>query len=130
MLLERPADARSLDGTSKAAVKLLRDQGDQLRISVDAGGSGYLVVADSLRAGGWTASVDGRAVALVAADEAMSAVYVASGRHIVELTYAAPGLRAGAVISAVSILVLMVGVCSAVIRRRSRRQERAAEAEV
>ena len=106
----------------------LGEPGVGLRISVDAAGSGYFVVADSLRGDGWTASVDGHTAPLLPADEAMSAVYLTSGHHVVELSYAAPGLRTGAAISAISLLVLLVGASSAVVRRRSRRRAGIAKA--
>lgn len=128
VVLERAADARALDGSSTAKVEVLADTGDGLRIAVDAAGSGFFVVADSLRGGGWTASVDGHTAPLLPADEAMSAVYLTSGHHVVELSYAAPGLRTGAAISAISLLVLLVGGSSAVVRRRSRRRAGIAKA--
>jgi hypothetical protein len=127
VVLERAADARDLDGSSRASVEVVADEGDHLKIAVDAEGSGFLVVAEAMRAGGWTASVDGRGSPLLPADEAMSAIYLGPGRHVVDLTYAAPGLRTGAVISAASVIVLLLGVSSAAIRRGSRRRERAAK---
>lgn len=130
VVLERAADARALDGSSTGSVAVLADEGGHLKIAVDADASGFLVVADAMRGGGWTASVDGRAVPLLPADEAMSAVYLGSGRHVVEMSYTPPGLRAGVAISTVSMLVLLLGVSRVVILRRSRRRGRVGEPSV
>jgi hypothetical protein len=122
VVLERAADAPNLVGSSSASVDAVTDDADHLKIAVDAKGSGFLVVADAMRVGGWTASVDGRASPLLPADEAFSAVYLGSGRHVVDLTYEAPGLRLGTVISAVSIIVLLFGASWIAIGPRLRRR--------
>jgi hypothetical protein len=127
VVLQRAADARDLGGASRASVRVLADDGDNMKVAVNADGAGFLVVADALGAGGWTASVDGRASPLVPADEAFSAVYLGPGRHVVSLDYAAPGLRLGSAISAASVIVLLLGVSLIVIRRRSRRRAPAPE---
>ncbi len=61
------------------------------------------VLADTM-ATGWTATVDGAGAPLLHADGALRAVSVAAGRHAVVWTYRAPGLRAGAWITLVSLL--------------------------
>jgi len=128
VVLQRAADARDLNGSSKASVRVVADEGDDLKVAVNAGGSGYLVVADAMSAGGWTATVDGRASPLVPADEAFSGVYLGPGRHVVSLEYAAPGLRLGSAISAASVMVLLLGGAGTAIRRRSRRRAQAPKA--
>ena len=125
VVLQRAADARDLNGSSRASVQVVADEGDDLKVAVNAGGSGFLVVADAMSAGGWTATVDGRASPLIPADEAFSAVYLGPGRHVVSLEYAAPGLRLGSAISAASVMVVLMGVARTAIRRRSRRRARA-----
>jgi hypothetical protein len=81
-----------------ARLQVLEDNGDRVLVQVSADGSGYLVVADAVQSG-WAAKVDGRPAEIVEADHALGAVYVPSGRHIVELLYVGNGLRAGALVS-------------------------------
>jgi hypothetical protein len=122
VVLERATDSRALDGSSRASIRLVADEGDELKLAVDAQGSGFLVVADAMSAGGWTASVDGRASPLLPADEAFSAVYLEPGRHIVDLSFAPPGQRTGVAISAASVIMVLLGVSWTAIQRRSRRR--------
>jgi len=102
-----------------ATVTVISGDGDRLAADVDASGSGYLVVADSLQQPGWAATVDGKPATIVPANNAMGAVPVPAGVHRVELTYATPGLRAGLLVSGVSLLVVG-GIL--VLWRRSRRE--------
>ncbi|HEY9353070.1 MAG TPA: YfhO family protein, partial [Nocardioides sp.] len=66
-------------------------------------------------------TVDGRPVDLVAGNHAFAAVPVPDGAHTVTLRYDAPGLRAGAVISAVGVLVLLGLLLVPTVFRRWRR---------
>ena len=89
---------------------------------VDARSRGYLVIADSIVRAGWQATVDGTPVGLVRGNHAFAAIPVPSGRHRVEVRYHAPGLRVGAMLSGVSVLV--AGALLAVPWLRRRREER------
>lgn len=102
-----------------ATVKVLSGDGDRLAANVDAAGSGYLVIADSMQQPGWSATVDGSSVDLVPANNAMVAVRVPAGLHRVELTYTVPGQRSGLIISGASLLV--IGAILLPWRRRRRR---------
>lgn len=104
-----PGDTVLLDDDSTppaqgapAQLHVVRDRPERISTDVDAAGGGYLVVADALVRRGWVATVDGRRTAMVHANHALTGVPVPAGRHRVELSYTAPGLRLGAVISAVS----------------------------
>jgi hypothetical protein len=123
VVLEDAADALGLDGSSSAGLDVLED-GGTIRVAVDADGDGWLVVAESLRAGGWTAAVDGEEVALVDADEAMGAVHVPAGTHEVQLTYRPPGLTAGVAGSAVAAVALLALAVVPPLRDRRRRAAR------
>jgi hypothetical protein len=101
-----------------AKIDVLEDGNTQIRVSVDAGGAGYLVIADALQ-DGWGAEVDGRPTQLRAADHAGVAVLVPAGTHEVTLRYQPVGWQPGKAISAVS-LVLVIGIgLSGLIRRSS-----------
>jgi len=97
--------------------------------TVDAKGSGYLVVADADQVG-WTATVDGASAELRAADQGLVAVEVPAGKHVVTLTYSAPHFDLGLAISGVTA----VGLIAAVVAdcwwwpRRRRRRAAAAQA--
>lgn len=54
---------------------------------------------------GWTAAVDGRAAPLFRTNWLLRGVQVPAGTHDVALSYRAPGLRAGALLSAAAVLV-------------------------
>lgn len=78
------------------------------------------------RAPGWKAYVDGRREELLRADTMFSALLLDTGSHVIELRYQTPGLRLGAVVSAVTmILVLLFGfiytLVSLILGRRERR---------
>jgi hypothetical protein len=79
-------------GPGTAALAEVRP--DLLRIQVDAERPGYLVDVDAYDPG-WEARVDGAAAPVLRANVGFRAVPVASGRHVVELRYRAPGARAG-----------------------------------
>lgn len=119
VVLEDEDDDVPLDGSSTATVVERDDDPDALSIDVEADGSGWVVIEDSLRRPGWSATIDGREATLVPAEHAAAAVHVESGRHTVVLAYQTPGLRAGTAISVITVFVLAVaaGVTS---WRRSR----------
>ncbi len=125
VVLEDEADARTVPGDAAADVRVVSDTGDVVTVEVDADGDGWLVYSESVRGGGWHATVDGRAVDLVPADVALGAVPVPEGQHVVELRYVPPGLHVGAAISSASLLALLgVGVVG-VLRRKARLDDEA-----
>lgn len=71
---------------------------------------------------GWTATVDGEAVDVRRVDGLLLGVPLPAGDSRVELSYSAPGLTAGAVVSTVTVLVL-VGAWLTVRRRRRRHRQ-------
>ena len=118
VLLE-DADAPAAEG-GRAQLSTLSDEAEKIAVRVDAAGAGYLVVADALVRDGWTATVDGKQADLVHGNHAMAAVRVPAGEHRVELAYHAPGLRAGAAVSATSAVVACALLLVPVLRRRQR----------
>ncbi|MDP9117102.1 MAG: YfhO family protein [Actinomycetota bacterium] len=103
---------------SPAAVSVTSDDGDRIAATVNAQGSGYLVVADAMQQPGWSVSVDGHRQKLVDANNAMVAVLVPGGQHRVSFDYSAPGQKIGAVVSSVTVLG-MVAIFVWERRRRS-----------
>ncbi len=89
-----------------ATVHVRQDAPESLRATVDAQGSGYLVVADALQDSPWRATVDGRDVPLRAADEGLVAVQVPAGRHEVHLYDSRHRMWQGLAASAAGVVVL------------------------
>ena len=77
----------------------------RVRLAVRAPAERLLVMADTLTAG-WTARVDGEPAPLLRADGAYRAVRVPAGEHFVELRYRPPGLRTGAALAGLGLLLL------------------------
>ena len=114
----------SKDGPSPAGgdAKLtkLEDSGDEVDVDVDASGSGYLVLADSIQTG-WQVRVNGNDHDIVDADHAFGAVFVQSGHSRVEFSYVGEGVKTGAAITAAGLaIVAAVLVSTAYLRRRRR----------
>ncbi len=103
-----------------ATISITTDGADRIDTTVDAQGSGYLVVADALQVG-WSVTVDGRAATLVAADQGVVAVAVGPGQHRVELRYDPPYHGLGTWLSALALLtaVALLTVDQRLARRRA-----------
>jgi len=102
-----------------AKVRVTTDDGDTIAATVDAAGMGYLVVADSLQQPGWSATVDGKPVTLLPANNAMVAVPVSAGVHLVELNYVVPGQRTGLLVTG-GASIICVGIVALWWWRRRR----------
>lgn len=119
VILSEPGDH---DGSGAAAsIELVEDSGDVLRVEVEAGGDGWLVVADSLQHG-WVARVDGATAPLVEAEHAGVAVPVPAGRHEVTLRYEPPGRDVGLLASATAWLSVAALALGPPLVARLRRQ--------
>ena len=88
------------------AVRVLRFDLNEVEITVQAPRAGLLYCSES-RMRGWTATVDGRDRAILAADYAFRAVEVPQGSHTVRLRYRPPGFVAGLLLSAAGVIALM-----------------------
>jgi len=80
-----------------------------------------LVVLNDGWAPGWSVRVDGRDATEVRVNETMRGVAVGAGAHEVEWRYRVPGLRVGAVLALVA-LVVVLGLGVSAIRGSPRRQ--------
>jgi hypothetical protein len=116
VLLDRPSS--DPEGGDGRIVSISERDSDVKRIEVEAGGAGYVVVADSFDSW-WHVTVDGRSVDPLRADHAMIAVPVGAGHHEVTLRYALPAVPIA--VSAASLLALVGLVSVDLIRSRRRR---------
>ena len=90
---------------------------NRVEFDVEAASNGILVLSDSYFPG-WSASVDGEEVPMVHANRVMRAVPVPAGQHKVVMTYLPTSFVVGAIVSAVSVLALIMAI---VIRRYTRK---------
>lgn len=102
----------------EADIEVLRDEGDAVKVRVDADGSGFVVVADSIQRD-WTAKLDGSEVEIIEADHALGAVAVPAGLHVVEFSHAPRGLTTGAIVSGVAVVLSLALLGTAMLRTGS-----------
>jgi hypothetical protein len=77
---------------------------DRPVLEVTTRAPGLLVIADTWMPG-WTASVDGRSTTIFRGNHAQRVIALESaGHHVIKLEYGPPGLAAGCLISALSVL--------------------------
>lgn len=108
---------------ASATVNVNEDGNTSVSTTVDAQGSGYLVVADADQVG-WKAAVDGKSTELRDANQGVVAVEVPAGKHVVTLTYAAPHQTLSLAATGATIVVLIGAVLAEAWwwpRRRRRR---------
>lgn len=110
------ADAQAL-GPSRGEILAVRETPDRLEIDLDMEGPGYVVVGD-IFAPGWEARVDDIPQPILRVYEGLRAVALESaGEHRVTMVYETPGLRLGAVGSALGwagiFLLLFTGLFGA-----------------
>lgn len=107
-----PADYRPPKGTAAVVV----DEAERVEVLVEADSRALLILNDQF-APGWTATVDGRPVAIEPANWMVRGVWVDSGRHVVAFRYRTPGLLEGFAIASAGALAL--GAWALLLRRRT-----------
>jgi hypothetical protein len=112
-------EAGTAPETAAGEVLAVERAPERILIDAQASGHGLLVVNDAF-APGWTASLDGRDVPILAADVAVRAVQFPPGRHALEMRYVAPGLRTGQALSILGLLVAAALLARAVLGARRR----------
>jgi hypothetical protein len=100
-----PALSAAADATAEAAVVLAHEP-DRLELRVTAQTPALLMLSEVWDPG-WSARVDGAAAPVYQADSLLRAVPVPPGQHTVVLTYDPPLLRAGMVITLLTILAII-----------------------
>jgi hypothetical protein len=91
---------------------------EKLELDVNATSDSALVVADAF-AVGWKATLDGKETPIYPVDGAARGVVVPAGKHSVSMTYRAPGLVAGIVLTLLGLIAtILVYVAGQRERRR------------
>lgn len=90
---------------------------NRVTVRVSATRPGLLIVSQAWFPG-WHASVDGKAAPVLRANGIVQGVPIGPGRHRVELRYRSPGLKAGAMISSATVMILILYWCFALLRPR------------
>jgi len=113
-----PAGGGGGGGGASGRVTVSDRSNAEVAIHAQLARPGLVVLNDSF-APGWRVRVDGRDAVPVRVNDVMRGVAVPGGTHQVTWRYRVPGLRAGAAISAVGLL-LCVGLAGALLVRRRR----------
>ncbi|MBD8533851.1 hypothetical protein [Plantibacter sp. CFBP 13570] len=121
VLLEHRADmAPNEDSSATISPSTQQPDGEQ-RFAVTSDGAGWVVIEDSLRRPGWSATIDGTAVPLLEAEHAGAAIRVPGGIHEVVISYEVPGRSLGLLISLVAAAAILIASLWQWRRRRGRR---------
>jgi len=86
-------------------VEITDRQPNQVTLRAELSQPGYVVLRDRFDPS-WHASIDGREVTILRADQLFRAVYLEAGRHEIRFFYRQAGLKAGLVISLVTLALL------------------------
>jgi hypothetical protein len=108
---DAPQELPHLAGRDLAAdssARVVEYEPNHLIIETNADRDSLLVVSEMFYPG-WEATVDGRDERIRLTDFLLRGVFVPTGRHRVEMRYRAPAARNGAIISALTI-VLLIGL--------------------
>lgn len=128
-LLEVPAaELPQLPGgelSSDSSARIVSYEPSRVRIETSATTPAVLVLSEIFYPG-WEATVDGRPTRILLADYLLRAVSLPAGQHTVEMRYRAPAARNGAMISGLTLCLLLgLSVGSYLKRDRSAPSSRA-----
>jgi len=109
-LLEvRPEELPRLPGraiTPNSSARITRYEANRLQIETSSPTATVLVLSEIFYPG-WFASVDGQPARIVVADYVLRGVPLPAGEHRVEMHYAAPAARNGAIISGLTVCLIL-----------------------
>lgn len=111
--------AQGTGAESIKAVEYQRSSSDEIHCAVSSESPGLLRVIEAWDPG-WTATVDGKSVAVDTFDETLLAVRVDAGTHDVRFRYHTPGAHAGIALSMLG--VIFSGIGAVLIHRRESRR--------
>jgi hypothetical protein len=89
------------------AATLTTDENERVALQAETTKPGYLILDDA-QYPGWQATVDGRPTPILRANDYFRAVRLSPGRHRIVFSYGPASVTAGAVISLISLLVVVL----------------------
>jgi Bacterial membrane protein YfhO len=104
----KPAELPHLPGGALApgsSARVVAYEPSRLQITTDAQTPTVLVVSE-ISYPGWKATVDGTPARIMLTDYLLRGIALPAGKHEVEMRYAAPAARTGAIISACALLLI------------------------
>jgi hypothetical protein len=107
ILAADPGAAPAIHGPGSAgSVEIGEHQPNQVTLKAELSRPGYVVLLDRYDAN-WHASMDGREVPVLRANQLFRAVYAEPGKHVLVFNYLQNGLIAGVLITCLTILGLL-----------------------
>lgn len=116
-----PPDLRPGDQVS-STVRVAAYDLNRVALDVSTDQAGFLVLADTYYPG-WKAQIDGVAVPVYQANYLMRAIYLPAGQHNVEFSFLPPDFLVGSVISAATVVAVLVLVVILQFTGRRRRSQ-------
>lgn len=116
-LVEQPLPCALDPADEPADVQIVRRENNTILLEVDAPADGLLVLSE-LSYPGWRVSVDGERAPIVRANYTLRAVCVPRGNHRVTFSFLPGSLIAGAVITGVALLTVVVAAFSWLVELR------------
>ncbi len=104
-----------------SCIKDTKVKGDRVSFAISAPQDGYVLLQIPYSSG-WKAYCDGAECGVMPADIMYTGLKVSQGEHRIELRYKTPGLLAGAVISLVSLVMLIL--TAVFLKKQSPRKEK------
>jgi uncharacterized membrane protein YfhO len=95
------------DGTASGEVNLISENTNEINLTVTSDKSGFVVISDVWYPG-WKAEIDGHKIDVLKANYLFRAVSVPAGKHELRVFYEPASFYLGAVISLLSILILVI----------------------
>lgn len=96
-----------LDTRGTGVVNIVRDLGNEVQLEASMSGDGLVVLSDSVFTG-WSATLDGKPVAIIPANINSRGVFVPRGSHVVRFSYYPRALYTGIFVSIVSFVLGLI----------------------
>jgi hypothetical protein len=117
--IERGQPGVAALGSVEGSAAVVAERNARIVLRARLGRRGLVVLDDSLMPG-WSVRVDGSPATPLYVNSVMRGVIVPAGRHEVVWSYRVPGLRLGAIVSVVTLLLLVGAAIALRVRARSR----------
>jgi len=106
ILAAEPGDSPAVHGSGPAGrVEIIERQPNSVTLMAEMARPGYVVLLDRYDSN-WHATLDGREVPVLRANQLFRAVYAEPGRHVVAFRYRQRGLWPGIMVSGITIAIL------------------------